>query len=482
MKKIVVLILIALLHPLIIRAQTNIKPQLRPLAFTNVTVVDVASGVLKPQMTVVVSGNRITNVGRKVKIPKGAEIIDAGGKYLIPGLWDMHVHMWHKRWDAPSRDREAFLNLFIPNGITGVRDLGGDLEQINAWRREIAQGARLGPRIFAGAIVDGPPKTQSDYILVTTPDEAVQTVRTLQKEGADFVKVYNNLSRDSYFALAEESRRIGMEFAGHLPTLVTALEASRAGQKSIEHSTWLAPSCSTDEEAIRKELNDVRQRRAETPGNLREQRARMMETYSAAKLRTLSAELRKNQTWVCPTLMTMRLFLWKNDQPFFGDPRIKYVPDWMRERLSNFDLRKGIDEDDLAPRKQWYRYLSNLVAQMHKAGVQILAGTDTLFLNIPGFGLHEELALLVDAGLTPAEALQTATINPAKFLNLEDSLGTVERGKLADLVLLEANPLANISNTQRISAVVVNGRYLPKETLQKLLVEVETAANKVQPR
>jgi predicted amidohydrolase len=203
-----------------------------------------------------------------------------------------------------------------------------------------------------------------------------------------------------------------------------------------------------------------------------------MKTYSAAKARALFDELKKNHTWTCPTLMTARLFLWKNDQPFFGDPRIKYVPRWMRERLTTFDLHQGIPESEVSFRRQWYGHIARLVAEMNKAGVPMLAGTDTLLLNIPGFGLHEELALLVDAGLTPLEALRTATINPAKFLGKEKEFGTIEKGKLADLVLLDANPLKDIHNTRKINAVVVNGRLLGRETLDRMLGDVEAAANK----
>jgi hypothetical protein len=203
-----------------------------------------------------------------------------------------------------------------------------------------------------------------------------------------------------------------------------------------------------------------------------------MKTYSAAKARALFDELKKNHTWACPTLMTVRLFLWKNDQPFFGDPRIKYVPQWMRERLKGFDLHQGIPETEMPFRRQWYGHLAKLVAEMHKAGVRMLAGTDTLILNVPGFGLHEELALLVDAGLTPTEALQTATINPARFLGREQELGTIEKGKLADLVLLEANPLEEISNTRKINAVVLNGRFLDRKALDKMLADAEAVANK----
>ncbi len=222
-----------LLFTCVVFAQTNNANA--TFVFTHVTVIDVTGMPSKSDMTVIVAGNRIEAIGKtgKVKTPKDAQIIDATGKYLIPGLWDMHVHT------LSNERRETFFPLFIANGVTGVRDMGTStpLEQVNQFRREIADGTRLGPRIVtAGPIVDGPkPVNPTISIGVANEIEARRAVRLLKQQGADFIKVYSTLPREAYFAIVDEAKKQGLAFAGHVPLSVTAAEASNAGQKSMEH-------------------------------------------------------------------------------------------------------------------------------------------------------------------------------------------------------------------------------------------------------
>jgi imidazolonepropionase-like amidohydrolase len=230
---------------------------------------------------------------------------------------------------------------------------------------------------------------------------------------------------------------------GHVPLSITAAEASQAGQKSIEHFTGLDEAKSDD-------------RKAEA----------------------LIAILKTNQTWLCPTLIMRHNYALLRDTYFVGDPRLKYVKSsWKAFWLRVTKEAEMWPPDEAEKRKETTRKEDALVGKMQKAGVGILAGTDDSNPYVfPGFSLHDELTLLVQAGLTPMEALQTATYNPAKFLGLSASLGTIEKGKLADLMLLDANPLESISNTRKIAAVIVNGRYLPRESLDKILADVEAAA------
>ena len=441
MRKIIVLLLIILLPALLV-AQVNGAAQPVPLVFKHLTVIDMTGARPMPDMTVIIRSNRITVIGKssKVRIPKGAQVIDATGRFLIPGLWDMHVHLGNGDFDKNSN-----LRLFIANGITGIRIMEGAPEY-HLWRREIEGGKLPGPRMsIASRIIDGPKSFLSDAVKVSNEAEARKAVREARQEGADFVKVYDNLSRNAYFALVNEAMRLGLPVEGHVPSSITAEEASDAGQKSIEHLTGLDEAKSDD-------------RKAEA----------------------LIAVFKRNKTWQCPTINMRNNYASLDDARLAEDPRLKYVkPSWKKRWLNMTKEARGLPSDEWSKRKELIRKEKALIGKMQKMGVLFLAGTDDANpYSFVGFSLHDELALLVDAGLTPMEALQTATLNPAKFLNRLGSLGTVEKGKLADLVLLDSNPLENIRNIQHISAVIVNGRYFSREALQQILAGVEAAASK----
>jgi imidazolonepropionase-like amidohydrolase len=475
MKKMSFLLLVLL--PALLLAQSQQLPQPKPLVFTHVTVIDATGASAKPNMTVVVTGDRITALGQtgRVAVPKEAEVVDATGKFLIPGLWDMHVHTITK----------DFLTLYIANGVTGVRDMFSTLEQINQWRKDITDGKFVGPRIVAaGPIVDGPKPVWPGSVAVSTDAQGRETVTSLKKQGVDFIKVYSLLPREAYLAIADEAKKQGIPFAGHVPISVSAAEASDAGQKSIEHLTGVLLGCSTKEAELAEEARQIIAK-SETPMNefmriSRAQSERLLASYSEEKAKALFARFAKNGTWQDATLTVLRSIASLDDSTFTNDPRLKYIPPMFRSfwnPKTDFRFREATAEDYARLRRNFERSLQ-LVGAMHRAGVPILAGTDTPNPYVfPGFSLHDELGLLVKAGLTPMEALQATTRNAAKYLGLLDSVGTIEKGKRADLVLLDANPLQDISNTQKIAAVVVRGTLVPKSELQKMLAEVE-AANK----
>lgn len=435
MKKTFALLLIILL-PTLLTAQGNRAIPSSSLVFNHVTVIDMTGAQPKPDMTVVIQGSRIITIGKsaKTRFPKNARVIDATGKFLIPGLWDMHVHLGNDDFDKSS-----YLRLFIANGVTGVRIMEGAPEY-HLWRKEIESGMLLGPRMVIASQVIGFGDL-SNISEAAARDE----VRKAKQEGADFIKVHDNFLRRSYFALIDEAKRLNLPVEGHVPTSITAEEASNAGQKSIEHSTGL------DE--------------AKSDNSLAE---------------ALIAIFKRNRTWLCPTLIMRSNYASLDDVSFANDPRLKYVkPSWKNRWLNMTKDAVNTAPAEWSKRREIIRKEKALVGKMQKAGVCFLAGTDAANpYSFVGFGLHDELAMLVEAGLTPMQALQAATLNPAKFFNKLDSLGTIEKGKLADLVLLDASPLENIRNTQRINAVVANGRYFPKEALQQILAEVEAAAKK----
>lgn len=470
--------------PVVLPAQQS--PQAKTIVIKNVTIVDVTAkdtkNALKSNQTVVIAGNRITAVGKNVRLPSNAQIVDANGKFLIPGLWDMHTHTLR------AERVEKFFPLFIVNGVTGVRDMAmplENLELLRRWREEIEQGRRIGPRIFASGATLGGVQPQVT-IPVATEAEARQAVVTLKQRGADFIKVVSLLPRPLFFAVADEAKKQGLTFVGHVPAAVTATEASDAGQKSMEHLYGILESCSANEVEVRKEVEQAAKNPdtwsawgaiVRTTDRLYGRQAKE-KTYSREKCAALFARFVRNGTWQCPTLVMRRALALREDDSFRNDARLKFIPQSeVKGWNTPTDTRNAnLTAEETANRKIRLEKETELVGEMRRAGVKILAGTDLGNPYVyPGFSLHDELALLVQAGLTPLEALQTATVNPAKFLGKEKTLGTIEKGKLADLILLDANPLENIGNTRKINAVVLNGKILDRKTLDKMLSEVETA-------
>jgi imidazolonepropionase-like amidohydrolase len=435
-----------------------------------VTVIDATGRPPQPDMTVVITGDRITALGRagKVAVPRGAQIINARGKYLIPGLWDMHTHI------VASAARS--LPLLVANGVTGIRNMHTSarqpMERIRQLRREIEEGKIVGPRLIAnGPILDGANPIHPGSIATANEAEARQAVNKLKEDGADFIKVYNLLSRQAYFAIADEAKKSNIPFAGHVPDAVSALEASEAGQKSIEHNEGILIACSSRETELRKRLTEAPEDK--TIG-LRVH-AESIDSYDEEKAAKLFATFVRNQTWMCPTLVELRAET-LSDGEILTQPRFKYISGRDKEQWRQI-FEEPFSSEEIALARRSFRRERELVKAMRRAGVKILAGTDVgnPFL-VPGLSLHDELALLVETGLTPMEALQSATRNPSQYLGLLDSLGTIETGKIADLVLLDANPLVDIRNTRKINSVVVRGRVILQPGLRKLLSQVEALA------
>ena len=437
------------------------------LAILHVNLIDATGTPLQPNMTVIVRDGRIAELGPSatVPVPTDATSVDGSSKYLIPGLWDMHVHTVFGDW--LPRDEEVVLPLFVANGVTGVRDMGGDLDVLKEWRAAIAAGRLLGPRmIIAGPMLDGPVPRFPSSAPVASAADARRIVDDLRTRGVDFIKIQSLIPRDGYFAAAEEAKLRGIPFVGHVPDSVRASEASNAGQKSIEHFTGIFEGCTTIEDALLK-----------GPKGL----GLNVKNYDPTRAKTLIALMAKNQTWQVPTLVWERGQWLVDDIDLSHDPLIKYAPaSWKDHTWPMFvsDIKKDMDTDPLPVRRQFVQMELAMTLAMFRAGVPFMAGTDTAAgVHIfPGFSLHQELVLFQRAGLTPMQSLQTATLNPAKFMGRTADLGTVEKGKLADLVLLDANPLKDIANTQRIRGVVLAGHFFDRPALDRMLHGVETAA------
>lgn len=459
-------------------------PQPSRLAITHVTIVDVSGASLQPDSTVVVADSRIAVVGptSSLHIPGGTKIIDASGKFLIPGLADMHVHLTGA--GEPSGSREFILPLLIANGITTVRDMGGSVVLLKQLRQEIASGERIGPQIFfTGPYLDGDPPYFQPSIVVRNAQDAAAAVRQLRSDGVDFIKVQSRLQPAAYFAIADASRRAGMRYVGHVPDAISARAASEAGQASIEHLTGVLLACSTREDELRRRqlaAPPAQGSISQSVERLRAWQGDLLDSYSDKNAAKLFGTFAANHTWQVPTFpLLIQLAFLTPETELANDSRMKYVPGNVRkiwdagrsESLAN----QGAAEFQM--RRELVKRSLSVFQQMYAAGVPVMAGTDAAAPNVlPGFGLHEDLNYFVRAGLAPLEALQAATVKPAEFLGRAAQQGTIAAGKRADLVLLDANPMDDIRNTEKIDAVIVNGKLLGREDLDALLAKVAVFA------
>ncbi len=459
-------------------------PHPASVALTHVTVIDATGAPPQQDFTVIVADSRIAALGPAsyLSIPRGTKVIDASGKYLIPGFADMHVHLLGA--GEPTGSREFILPLLIANGVTSVRDMGGSVELLKQLRKEIAAGDRLGPQIFfTGPYLDGDPPYFQPSIVVHNPPEAASAVQQLKSDGVDFVKVQSRLQPAAYFAIAEVSQRTGMRYVGHVPDSISAREASEAGQASIEHLTGVRLACSTREDELRRRQLAVPPSHGSVGKSLqllRDWQQDLLDSYSEQKADQLFQTFVQKHTWQVPTFpLLVHLAYLTPETDLANNPRLKYVPgsvrkNWDQGRRENLAYQLAAEYE---MRRKLMQSSLSLVRKMNVAGVPIMAGTDSSAPNVfPGFSLHEDLFYLVQAGLTPMQALQAATAKPAEFLGRTAEQGTVAPGKRADLVLLNANPLDDIHNTQKIDAVLVDGKYLSRSDLDAMLATVANFA------
>ena len=402
-------------------------------------------------MTVVVQDGRIAGIDKSadknVTVPRGAEVVDGRNKFLIPGLWDMHVHL--------SYARPSALPALVANGVTGVRDIGSDLAEIDRWRTQIEENARLGPVIVrAGPMLNGM-EFNRYQLLVADAAEARAAVRTLQKVGVDFIKFHRRTSREAFFGIAETARTLKLPFTGHVPMTVTPAEASRW---PVDHRTY--------RDAVQRHLHGRARRQTSR------RRSRSGERPTRARSRPVRQE--RHLRGSHPHRAGIPDALLETNQ---ADANTAYIAASARkERDKTLAGIRPAAAKLLRERKPFISELRAVTAVMSREGVPLLAGTDTSFLHPPGFTLHDELQALVDSGVSTADVLRAATVNPARlFPRLET--GYIAPDKRADLELLDANPLVDIRNTRRINAVVARGRLLNRASLDRLLREAVAQAN-----
>jgi len=437
---------------------------------TNANVVDVSTGQLHPSSTIVIRGNRIMSVGGAPRPgAAGERVVDARGMYVIPGLWDMHTHVYFG--PSAAQGSELILPMFIANGVTGVRDMGSALDAVLRARADVAAHTLLGPRmVVSGPMLDGPTVSFPASIAITTPAAGRRVVDSLKRRGVDFIKIQSGVPRDAYFAIADEAKRVGIPFEGHVPDAIRASEAIAAGQRTFEHLIGIFEASSPDEDKFIQDKYDGGTKR---PG-------RFLATYDPAREAAIMKQIAVANVWQCPTLFWERGQWLVDTVQVMKDPDVAFaaaswIASWPKTRAS---IRKGLASDTLSVRERFVAHELDIVRKLHEAKVPFLAGTDTPagVDVLPGFSLHLELERLVAAGFTPLEALQTATINPARFWNKRDDYGTVEAGRVADLVLLTGNPLTDIRNTRTIASVVADGRYLSAADLTELRSRLKRVA------
>jgi imidazolonepropionase-like amidohydrolase len=470
---------------------------LRPIVFTHVTVITVADSQRLADQTVVISGNRIIALGPSatVDIPAGSRVVTARGKFLIPGLWDMHTHL-----PDDSTTRGLMFPLYLANGVTGLRDMWGDCESICAgtdsagmappasvvrtWKRDIAAGTLLGPRLVAaghGLVGPAGPSFPGTHAVADSAG-AVAAVLHAKAQGADFLKVMGDVPPDAYFVLLRAARAHGLTVVGHVPADVTPFAVSDSGQRSIEHLQGAMPECASGRDSLAV-LRAARARAtsATERAMLRHAMSHLLvSTFDEERCQPYFTRLVRNETWQVPTLIVTRQRAWLREHDTRRDPHLRYVTPMYRRiwnPASDDFYLKGWSSEDFASLKEVYAGQLRIVGAMDRAGVPLLAGSDVLDPYVyPGFGLHDEMSALVEAGLSARAALAAATTAPARFFQATDSLGSIAVGRLADLVLLDADPLTDIRNASRIRAVVVNGHLLTRKDLDGLLRGAEAYA------
>ncbi len=420
------------------------------IVITRVNIVDVKTGKILKNKTLTIDNNRISAIyDNEIVSSDSTIVIDGKGKYLIPGLWDMHAHY---KWSHVDLDP-----LLIANGITGVREMWGNMPAFVEIPKRSQQEGLLSPDVYlSGDLLDGnPPCFPAGSLVVTTPDEAVAAVKKQIDQHVDFIKVYSMLTEESFMAIANEAKKRNITFAGHIPNRVSIYKAIEAGMSSSEHLYGFLNACSsvdTSNEAL-------------------------ISTFSEKRFDSICSVLAKSSMWLCPTLTVNRAMSYLNDSIFINDNRIAYLPEYIiniwNQKMNPYS-KSQIDNFANSARVRYLFELS-LIGKMNEKGVKFIAGTD--FPNpyvFPGFSLHDELSLMVKGGMPTLDALRSATINPAIFMNKKADFGSVEVGKLASLVLLNKNPLENIENTKTIEIVIIQGKVYNRRALDLMLEQAKS--------
>ena len=448
------------------------------ILFKNITAIDAKNGQ-REHLNVLVSGNVIAEISsEEIQVSSNCTVINGKGKYIIPGLWDAHVHITFDQ----GLEKSMF-PLFLANGITSIRDTGGLMNLVLPWKEKSIQEPNSSPNVFiAGPLLDGQPNVYDGSpgrpeisVGLNSIESAKAMVDSLQTLGVDFLKSYEMLTPEKFRAIINQGKKHGLFVTGHVPLSMDVVEASDAGLRSMEHLRNLEMSCSADFDSllrVRKKM--LEEGKNGLGGKLRSkihsaQRLYAIKTFDDKRASIVLRRLAENETWQIPTLALLNGGNNRLYQDLKWRASFDYLPVDVRLKwLKNADIAQQKESSELS--KIHGDWGLRMIPKLKEANVTILAGTDTpISFLTPGFSLHKELEMLVKGGFKPLEAIASATILPAKYFGLEKTMGTIEVGMLADLVVLDANPLENIKNTQKINGVVRNGAYYNREALNSLL-------------
>jgi carboxylesterase type B len=450
----------------------------------SITIIDVVSGKLIQNQDIKITGNKISEIGLSVAIKNTDDtfVIDGKGKFAIPGLWDMHTHSnAHSRW--------LHHPLYIANGVTNVRDMSGTLDKEDAywigskkrrqWNKELDNNMRVTPRyvLQSSYQIDGEksvPTAAPDFFKLNSVEDVTLLLDFYKNEKVDFIKIYQQIKPESYRELAKQVSNYNMHLAGHKPIFVTLEEAIKSGQRSFEHGRIFMYDCFPKADSLR-----LSQNWRENYGLYKNE---MIAQFDDAKAESLMSLMRDKKAYWTPTLQTLKFEANAHKDEFLNNPMTKYISATREKLWWSFDIsgnkERNLEDPNNIMSEKLYEKSKSLVRKANSIGVPIMVGTDvTDSYTFAGFSVHEELIDLVAAGLSNIEALRAATIIPAEYTNKQNELGSIEHGKIADLVILDKNPLTTISNSKRIYGVIQNGVYYDKEKIDELKKFTETIAS-----
>jgi len=469
----------------------------------NANIVDVRSGDVKKGHSFAVKDGKITSITPADAPLIGTElgsthVIDAQGSYIIPGLWDMHAH-------ATVRTAEYTMGpALVANGVFYIREMIGDcvfekclfnrpIEETRAFQRDLAQGNILGPQIMSIGSYDvgGPRALPEETVLLeehsffapTTDKEGRKLAAYMSERGVDFVKPYDSMPREAYFSMLDEAKKLGLTFEGHIPKSVTLREAIDAGQRTVEHARYPILGCSTQSDVLHKDYAAYTENPDAPSVSMGRRYADLLATIDDTVCGDLLKYWADSDTYYVPTHLTREAEAIVHNRPFLSDPRAQYVSQlfmdeaWEGEASS---YGRAFTKDPVLQQAYMDFHLKGieLTGRAHRAGVKVMVGTDAGdMLVYPGFGVHDEMQNLVSAGISPLDSLRAATLVPAEFYGLQDTHGSLDVGKVADFVVVSANPLEAIKNTQKIVSLYYNGRFYTSEAIDEVLAEVKNNAS-----
>lgn len=435
----------------------------------NIKIVDVDHGNIIPAQTIIINDNIIDTIltySPKAKL-LSEELIDGTNKYIIPGLWDMHTHLL---WSLTEFNRHN--KMMISNGVTGFRDMWGSDSIASLVKRKIRSNELIHQRFYrTNHLLDGEPEKWKGAGEVSNPEEAKSMVDSLvNTTDTDFIKIYTSLSKESFHSIAERSKELGIDFMGHIPREVPVVEAIQAGLKSAEHLNGFLMAFSTETNSIYKNIKS----------GILPSPIMLLQTQSNDRIEEIASKLKEFECYITPTFTVKQGNLKRLKQyPIDTDERDLFIPEYVKAKwILNSPNPVPPNVLNLIDNTQKRQF--EIVNLLNKQGVSILAGTDVANSNpftYAGFSLQDELQNFVDAGLSPHESLKTATLNAAKFINRSDSLGLVKSGFLADLVILNENPLVDIKNTRNIESVITNGTLYTLQSLDSLQIMAKNMAH-----